>query len=153
MSRLIGVGREQPPTGEAVDEGDVDRRTRGLEPAAAGCGFAQRSADLPAVLVEYENVRREGIVRGERTSGLKRFVVASTWYTVPGFENKHLKAARITEKGDTGRGIQTLGENRRLEPWGQIDGRRQGRIKKCLVVHTLRKRCRVCYGRCLADGG
>src|SRR5580692_3081151 len=147
MCRLVGIGRKEPPSRQAVDECDVDRRPGGLEPAAIGRRFAQGSADLLPVLVEYENVRRKGIVGGERTSGLKRFVVASARNAVPGFENEDLEAACIAEKGDAGRGIQTRGEKRRREPWGKIDGWRQGRIEKGGVVHTLRERCRICDRR------
>ena len=156
MCRLVGIGREQRPSGEAVDECDVDRRPGGLEPAAIGRRFAQGSADLLPVLVEYENVRRKGIVGGERTSGLKRFVVASARNAVPGFENEDLEVACIAEKGDAGRGIQTRGENRRREPCGKIDWMAAGsdRKRRCCPYTagavsdlrsslTLPKKCRA----------
>src|SRR6516162_2878617 len=62
MGRLIGIACEQPSAASPVDEGDVDRRSGGLEPAPSGCRLAQRPTDLLPVLVEYQDVRCEGIV-------------------------------------------------------------------------------------------
>src|SRR5262249_26880882 len=98
---------EEPSAREAVDKPDVDRRTLRLEPAPAGRRLAQGATDQPAVLVEHQDVGCERVVRSERTSGLQRLVVAHAGYAMPGFENKHLKARRIAEKGDAGRHIQT----------------------------------------------
>ena len=52
MGRLVGIGRKQRPSRKAVDECDVDGRSRGLEPASVGGRLAQGAADQLPVLVE-----------------------------------------------------------------------------------------------------
>ena len=110
MGRLVGIGSKQLPAGQAVDEGDVYRRSGRLEPAPGRCRFAQGAADLRAVLVEYQDVRCEGVVDIELATRPQRFVIANTCQAMPGFENEHLEAARVAEKGDSGWHIQARDE-------------------------------------------
>jgi hypothetical protein len=62
MGRLVGIGREQLPSGSAVDEGDVDRGSRRLEPASRRCRLTERSADQFAVLVEDQDIWCERVL-------------------------------------------------------------------------------------------
>jgi hypothetical protein len=57
-------------------------------------------------LVEYQDVRGERVVYIEHATWPQRFVIANAREAMPGFENQHLEAARVAEKGDAGRHIQ-----------------------------------------------
>src|SRR6516225_2833034 len=122
------------------------------ETTPAGSRLAKRPTDQFPDLVEYQDVGGKRIVGGELTARPGSFVIAHARQAVPGFEDEHLEPAGVAEKGDTGRSIETSGKYRRREPWGQIDRRRQSRIKEGGVVHTVRGSRGVGHDLRLGDG-
>src|SRR4029077_6675891 len=63
--RLVRIGCEQAATVESILERDVDSRAMRLEPAPCRCWLGKRTSDLVSILIEYEDVGREGICRAE----------------------------------------------------------------------------------------
>src|SRR5690349_16848072 len=59
---LVRIGGVEGATLEVVLEGETDRRTVGLEAAAARGRLADRTADTPAVVVEDQDVGRERVI-------------------------------------------------------------------------------------------
>src|SRR4051794_27374020 len=147
MCRLVRVGREEPPALEAAYEPDVDRWPFGLESPAGGGRLPKRAADQFPVSVEYEDVGREWVVRGELATRLQCLVVAYTGQTMPGLQHVYLEAIRVAAERDPRRGVQADRENRGRKPRGKNNVWRQGGIEKGCVVSTLRRRRRVRYDR------
>src|SRR5438045_3733103 len=116
VGRLIGIGREEPPSRKTLNEPDIDGRSLGLETAPIGGGLGQRTAELSSVFVEYQYVRRERVIRSKLTTRPQRLVVADAGQAVPGFKHVYLEVVRVAAKGDPGWGVQAGGENRRREP-------------------------------------
>ena len=122
---LIGVGGEEPSALEAAFERDVDRRTRGLKAAgldaAASGRLPQGACDLVAVLVEHQNVGGKRVARIEIPRPETPLFVAYAGQAVPRFQHVHLELLCIAEECDPRRHVQTLGEDRDLEPRGKND--------------------------------
>ena len=104
---LVRVGGEEPPAFATMLEGDVDRGTRWLEAAAGWRGLAERPTEQQPVLVEHQDVGREGIIVYERTTGKAPLLVALARQTVSGLQHEHLETPGVTEEGDPGRAVQT----------------------------------------------
>ena len=60
--RLVRVGRKQAAAVDSILEGDVDSGARRLKADPRRCWLAKRT-ELVSILIEYEDVRREGILR------------------------------------------------------------------------------------------
>ena len=78
MGRLVRVGREQPSASEAVLEPDIHCRACRLQ-ATLGSRLGQRLADLLAVLIEHQNIRRERVVRVELAFAEAVLLIAHGW--------------------------------------------------------------------------
>jgi len=65
VGRLIGIGREEPPSRKTLNKGEINRRSLGLKTATIGGGLTYGTADLPSVFVEHQDIRGEGVIRSK----------------------------------------------------------------------------------------
>src|SRR5262249_11509200 len=103
---LVRVCDEEAAPLETVLERDPDRRTVRQEAYTGRRRLRQGPCDLDAVLIEDEDVGREGIRRRELAAdngaGL---VVAPARQAVPGFEHVYLEVVLVAGEGDTNREV------------------------------------------------
>ena len=80
--RLVRVGRKQAATVKSIFERDVDSGARRLKADRQRCWLAKRT-ELVSILIEYEDVGREGICRAEGPPHYGRvLIIASTRQSV-----------------------------------------------------------------------
>jgi hypothetical protein len=97
-------------------ERDVYCRAMGEEASTVCRGLGERTPDQASRLVEYQDVRREGVGRREcAPDGRARLIVAAAGDAVSRFENEDFAPPRIIAERDGGREIQTAFEYRHLE--------------------------------------
>src|SRR5229473_991244 len=122
VGRLIGVRREEPPSLKAAFERNVDPRPRCLEAAGlrgAAPGRLGQFADLYPVLVEYQDVGRERVIRIEGTTNFGRtLLVADARQAVSGLEHIHLELLRIAKERDPRRKFRPVAKTETLNPGG-----------------------------------
>ena len=97
-------------------------------------------------MIEHEDVGRERVLRVEGTRPEARLLVAHTRQAVPGFQHEDVKPISVPKKGDPGREVQTLGEDRNLEPRGKHNVAAGVRIEQCGVIRAERVSHSCCDG-------
>ena len=109
------VGRKQAAAVDSIFECDVDSGARRLKADPQRCWLAKRT-ELVSILAEYEDVRREGILRaGDPPHHGTVFIIASARQSVAQFEHVDFERCTCLPKGKPRREIQPGFENRYLE--------------------------------------
>ena len=132
------VGREQAAAVDSILERDVDSGARRLKADPRRCWLAKRAFELVSILIEYEDVGREGILRaGDPPHHGTVFIIASARQSVAQFEHVDFERCTCLPKGKSRREIQPGFENRYLEARRHNDVLAAAGIKLGGIVGTI----------------
>src|SRR5690242_16006997 len=105
MCGLIRIGGEQPPSVRAPLEGDIHRRSCGLE--AARGGWLAELAQQVAARVEDQYVGCERIVRSKIAADARvRLFIATAWESMSRFQHIHFEILLAAAKREAGRKVK-----------------------------------------------
>ncbi len=96
-------------------ERDVDRGAVCLQAVQPRAGLGERTSDFSPVVVEHQNVGREGVSRrGHPPDERTLLVVTLAGQAVPRLQHENFEAVLVAAEGDRGREVQVFDEDRHL---------------------------------------